>query len=49
MFLTNAHKFQPTNTLPHLNRQHSLLHISLWNHRTQQHTLHNDTGTGNVT
>jgi len=49
MFLTHVHKFLPTNTVSHLSRKHSLLHIFLWNHKTQQHALHNDTGTGNVT
>jgi len=49
MYLTHVGKFLPTNTVSHLNGQYSLLRISLWNHKTQQHALHNDTGTGNVT
>jgi len=42
MFLTIVGKFLPTNTLSHPNRQHSLLHVSPRNHRTQQRVLHND-------
>jgi hypothetical protein len=43
-FLIYVGKFLPTNTVSQSNRQHSLLHISRQNQRTQQQALHNDKG-----